>query len=204
MSNTTTLVMLSGGMDSTAVLVEMLTKTEDPIHVHHVKLVNMDGRQEAEYEAVLKIRAYCHIHYRPFNYSESGLDFTAFRAVYPDYLLVAFMSAVVARDLEGPVRAAVGIVGGDAAFARKCNKHQSDVAKLMYVAHRFIAKYPKLDNFELFHPLMNRTKRDIVRDILPPELMALTWSCRRPIRYVGGYSVCAQCKTCLERAEALQ
>jgi 7-cyano-7-deazaguanine synthase in queuosine biosynthesis len=202
--NYTTAVMLSGGMDSTAVLVDALVNSKNPVHAHHIRLANKDGRQQAEYQAVHKILSYCRTNYRTFSYTESGLDVTQFKKTYPDYLIVAFVAAMLSRELAGPIQVAVGIMGSDVLYARQCNKHQQDVAKLMYVAHRFIAAEPKMDGFTMIYPLLHRTKRDIVRDILPPELMAMTWSCRYPALSNGGWNACGKCKVCTERREALR
>ena len=43
----TTLVMFSGGIDSTAMLVKLLTQDADELRVHHVHLVNREGRDRA-------------------------------------------------------------------------------------------------------------------------------------------------------------
>ena len=71
----TTLVMFSGGLDSTAALYKLLTGSEDDLHVHHVHLVNRDGRARAERDAVQAVLAWCRANCRPFSYSESALDF---------------------------------------------------------------------------------------------------------------------------------
>ncbi len=55
----TILVMLSGGLDSTACLVWALTETNEPVHVHHMHLVNWEGRHDVEAEACSRIIAYC-------------------------------------------------------------------------------------------------------------------------------------------------
>jgi 7-cyano-7-deazaguanine synthase in queuosine biosynthesis len=64
----TTLAMFSGGLDSTAMLVRLLTRGEDELRVHHIRMVNREGRDGAEQAAVEPILAYCRAHYRPFRY----------------------------------------------------------------------------------------------------------------------------------------
>jgi tRNA(Ile)-lysidine synthase TilS/MesJ len=81
----TTLVMFSGGLDSTAMLVKLLEETKDELRVHHIRMANKEGRAEAEQAAVERIVAWCRDHYRPFRYSESALDFTALEAIPIDY-----------------------------------------------------------------------------------------------------------------------
>jgi 7-cyano-7-deazaguanine synthase in queuosine biosynthesis len=43
----TTLVMFSGGLDSTAMLVRLLEQTADELRVHHIRMVNREGRAGA-------------------------------------------------------------------------------------------------------------------------------------------------------------
>jgi 7-cyano-7-deazaguanine synthase in queuosine biosynthesis len=42
------------------------------------------------------------------------------------------------------------------------------------------------------------TKRELAAS-LPPELVELTWSCRRPVRRGGDWVPCGACKACLAR-----
>lgn len=51
----TNLVMLSGGVDPTACLVWALTETDEPVHVHHMHLINWEGRYEVEANACNRI-----------------------------------------------------------------------------------------------------------------------------------------------------
>lgn len=191
-----TAVMLSGGIDSTAVLVHALTNTAELIHIHHVVLTNHDHREHVERKAVKDILSYCNQHYRPYTFSQTSMDYSEYKKVYPDYLIIALQAAMLARELEGDVKVAVGFLATDR-DAVGCMKHQKAVAKLMYVAHRFTAKHPKIDNFELVHPLAHMNKSEAIR-LLPHELAKLTWSCRAPI----DSKPCNKCKTCIERKNA--
>ena len=58
----TTLVMFSGGLDSTAVLARLLSETADDLRVHHIRMHNSEGRADAEKEAVDAIIAWCATH----------------------------------------------------------------------------------------------------------------------------------------------
>ena len=79
----TMLVMFSGGLDSTAMLHQLLTETDADLRVHHIRMANREQRAEAEQAAVERIIAWCRSRYRPFRYSESALDFTALDAIPP-------------------------------------------------------------------------------------------------------------------------
>src|SRR5215207_319822 len=61
-----TLVMFSGGVDSTAMLVRLLAESSDELRVHHIRMLNREGRDRAEGRAVEAIVAYCRARYRAF------------------------------------------------------------------------------------------------------------------------------------------
>src|SRR6267378_4162599 len=91
----TTLVMFSGGLNSTAMLAKLLAETKDDLRVHHIRLANREQRAEAEQAAVDRIVAWCRDRYRPFRYSASALDFQELEAIPIDYLCVAFVACQV-------------------------------------------------------------------------------------------------------------
>src|SRR6476469_4645711 len=105
--------MYSGGMDSTAMLVKLLDGTQDDLRVHHIRLQNREGRDAAESRAVEAIVEWCRARYRPFRYSESGLDFRGLEAIPIDYLSIAFVACQVAIDTPGCNRVAVASLARD-------------------------------------------------------------------------------------------
>ena len=52
--NIPSLVMYAGGLDSVALLANILAGTDHHVHVHHIDIVNRDGRSEVENIAVKK------------------------------------------------------------------------------------------------------------------------------------------------------
>ncbi len=70
-----TLVMLSGGAHSLAVLLELLRDTDRPIHAHHVQLSARNLADDAAARACQQIVDYCGAHYRPIGLSHSRLDY---------------------------------------------------------------------------------------------------------------------------------
>jgi hypothetical protein len=60
--------MLSGGLDSVPLLVNLLQETRDEIHAHHIELHTFEERDLAEADAILGILPSCREHYRRFNY----------------------------------------------------------------------------------------------------------------------------------------
>jgi len=71
--------MLSGGVDSVAVLKQLLEETDDKVYAHHIHLKNNEGRNntkryKAEAKALKKIVPYMKRNFRDFHYSESTID----------------------------------------------------------------------------------------------------------------------------------
>src|SRR4029079_14041723 len=99
--------MYSGGLDSTAMLVKLLTGSTDELRVHHIRMQNREGRAQAEQDAVESIMAQLRSRYRPFRYSESGLDFRGLEAIPIDYISIAFVACQGAIDTPRYTRAAV-------------------------------------------------------------------------------------------------
>jgi 7-cyano-7-deazaguanine synthase in queuosine biosynthesis len=187
--------MYSGGMDSTAMLVKLLSGTTDELRVHHIRLQNREGRDGAEQAAVEKIIAWCRERYRPFRYSESGLEFRQLEAIPIDYISIAYVACQVAIDTPRCTQIAVGSLSRDTDIANR-SARQRRVFDAMYECYR----YRKLGEPEVrwTYPVYDCTKAEVAA-LVPPEILALTWSCRRPVTVPGGYRACGTCKACLAR-----
>ena len=191
--------MFSGGLDSTAMLVKLLTETPDDLRVHHVRMVNREGRAEAEQAAVESIVAWCRSRYRPFRYSESGLDFAGLEAIPIDFLSIAYVACQVAIDTPGCTRIAVGTLARDLdEVKRSVSVTQRRVFETMYEVYR--ARKLGEERLEWIYPVYAFSKAQVA-SLLAPELRALTWSCRRPVATPSGYRICGTCKPCRFRAE---
>jgi 7-cyano-7-deazaguanine synthase in queuosine biosynthesis len=191
--------MFSGGLDSTAALYKLLTGGDDNLHVHHVHLVNRDGRARAERDAVQAVLAWCRANCRPFSYSESTLDFEALQAIPIDYLSVAYAACQVIIDVPHCNRIAVGTLAADLdEVKRKVSEQQRRVFEAMYACYR--ARKLGEPVVEWIYPVYELNKAQVAAS-LPPELRAVAWSCRRPVAIDGGYRICGVCKPCRKRAE---
>jgi len=197
----TTLVMFSGGLDSTAMLLKLLAgpgeEMRTELRVHHIRMVNREGRDRAESRAVESIVSYCRARYRPFRYSESALDFSGLEAVPIDYLSIAFVACQVAIDTPGCDRIAVGALSTDTDIVNRCAR-QRRVFDAMYECYR--ARKLGEPDVAWIYPVYECTKSQIA-EMLPPELAALTWSCRRPVARGAGWAPCGACKACLARRD---
>jgi len=187
--------MYSGGMDSTAMLVKLLGGTQDELRVHHIRMQNREGRDAAESRAVEAIVEWCRARYRPFRYSESGLDFRGLEAIPIDYLSIAFVACQVAIDTPGCTRIAVGSLARDTDIANR-SARQRKVFETLYDCYR--ARKLGEREVQWVYPVHQCTKAEIAA-LIPAEILALTWSCRRPVAVPGGYRACGTCKACLAR-----
>ena len=184
--------MFSGGLDSTAMLVKLLAESSEELRVHHIRMVNREGRDRAEQRAAESIVAWCRARYRPFRYCESALDFSALEAIPIDYLSIAFVACQVAIDTPGCNRIAVGALAADTDIANRTAR-QKRVFEEMYACYR--ARKLGEPQVEWIYPVYDMPKAEIAA-ALPAGLLDLTWSCRRP---VGGVRPCLVCKACKAR-----
>ena len=190
--------MYSGGLDSTAMLVKLLAESQDELRVHHIRLDNREGRAGAEQGAVEKIIAWCRSRYRPFRYSESGLEFRQLEAIPIDYLSIAFVACQVAIDTPRCTRIAVGSLSRDTDIVNRSTR-QRQVFDAMYACYR--ARKLGEPEVKWIYPVYDCTKPQIFA-LVPREIRDLTWSCRRPVDAGGGaFRACGRCKACLARGE---
>ena len=191
--------MFSGGLDSTAVLVRLLTQTDNELRVHHIRMQNIEGRADAEQEAVAAIVEWCAKRYRKFRFSESGLDFSALQAIPIDFISVAYVACQVAIDTPGCDRIAVGTLARDLdEMKRSVCETQRRVFASMYDCYR--ARKLGEPSIEWIYPVYALTKPQIA-SFLGPDLLKLTWSCRRPVQAPSGYQPCGNCKPCRGRID---
>lgn len=187
--------MFSGGLDSTAMLVKLLAETRDALRVHHIRMENREMRAAAEQSAVEGILAYCRQHYRPFRYSESGLEFSQLQAIPIDYLSIAFVACQVAVDTPGCTRIAVASLAADTDIANR-SARQRRVFETLYECYR--ARQLGEPAVQWIYPVYGYGKDELAAG-LPRDLVNLTWSCRRPVAAARGFRPCGACKACLAR-----
>jgi 7-cyano-7-deazaguanine synthase in queuosine biosynthesis len=191
--------MYSGGLDSTAMLVKLLTEGEDELRVHHIRMANKEGRDEAESRAVDSVLAWCRDRYRPFRCSESGLDFRGLDAIPIDYLSIAFVACQVAIDTPRCNRIAVASLATDTDIENR-SARQRRVFETLYECYR--ARKLGEPEVQWIYPVYPASKAELAAS-LPSELVALTWSCRRPVRRMepegARWLPCGACKACLAR-----
>lgn len=189
-----TLVMLSGGIDSTAALWQVLHNPDDygEVHVHHIHIKNLEGRWKAEAIAVENILAYMRKHApSPFTYSDSTITVPHFGNKFMfDVEAIGFLTGyMTSRD---PLISKVVIAATATDFALGVD------GSVMRGKQMHNAYHPEEEDHSARikeYPHKHLTKEEVYKTV-PAELAVLTWSCRTP-HYADGKPIeCGRCKTC--------
>ena len=190
-----TLVMLSGGVDSTAALWHTLNHRYEycKVHVHHIHIHNLEGRWKIEAQAVKAILKYMEKHAPiPFTYSESVI---AVPSVGKNFLFdaepISFITGYMTSRDPSITKVVIGATNDD--FRRNTTSNAIKRGKAIHNAFHD----EKNDHSGAIknYPLKDLTKQ-AAYDLLPPELARLTWSCRTPLLANGSYIECGTCKAC--------
>jgi len=193
------LLMFSGGIDSLFSLYQVLHDTDDVLWAHHVNLVNREGRYRAEAEACGNIVAWCTEKLRPFRYTESTIDHSAFEMFGRDVLVVAFEAGIVVQNGHrifgrGFDRWMLGYCQEEAeemlpsgVVASSTNRRSVIEQCLSASAHPIVP--PRLHS----QPLIPKQAQI---EAMPPELVQLAWTCRQPVWRESTAHECGTCKTC--------
>ena len=200
--------LLSGGMDSTVLLYELLTGWKGKVFPI---AFNYGQRHKRELTAAAAICSRLNTHLRILDFphfatiassSQTNAEVPVPEGHYTDASMrvtvvpnrnavMLNIAAAYAIDL-GANTLAYGAHAGDHSVYVDC---RPEFVEAMAVLLQ-VVDYHKLD---LFVPYLNRTKRQIAeagRSLKVP--FELTWSC-----YKGGARHCGRCATCIERREAL-
>ena len=185
-----TLILLSGGLDSTTCLVRMLKETDDDIMVHYIYYINKEGRYDAEKEAVNKIVPYCK-KIRDFKYTESVQDYSQIGVPY-DLHVTRFTAAQICRYNEI-----------DRVITVRCANDYQDLTSSEKIFYTCLAECPR--KIEWYFPNQHLTKKDEMEYLKKetPELLEFIHSCRRPIKENDKWKECKKCSTCLETLNTL-
>lgn len=183
------LLMLSGGLDSVALLVNILQETNQTLHAHHIEIQNFENRRQAENDALHRILAYCREHYRPFSFTTSVSEFPLGLGGGYDLTLALFTAARVHTALARVVDI---VYTGHVAPSEAEILEGAAVFNACYISKRFKPLW--------LRPLAHLKKADVYRSI-PRELAEMTWSCRKPVNDDKAYKPCGNCHACRSLAQ---
>jgi len=185
-----TLLMLSGGIDSTATLLWMLDNTDDNIEAHHINLINRERRDRAEKIAVYNILNWFEINKRKFKYTESTIDLGT-NYVPNDELIYTFIGALKSLGSKSPelYRLAIGRIKLYNKDLAKYREHRHEICENLYNS---VASIPRTEGNVYYEPLIDWTKEEVV-SYLPEDLLSLCWYCRTPTTDQGKCGTCVSC-----------
>jgi 7-cyano-7-deazaguanine synthase in queuosine biosynthesis len=190
--------MLSGGVDSLYVLHHLLTTTDDELWVHHVHLINREGRHRAEARACEEIVAWCRQHLRPFRYTESTIDHSAFEVSGRDVLSVALEAGLIAQNAWPTTKKHL-----DRWVLGYCLEESQEIVAGQTVGssnrRRIIETAVNVTAFPITAPPLASLElipKHQELEALPRALAALAWTCRTPRLEADVFVECGQCKTC--------
>lgn len=199
-------VALSGGLDSTAALLKLMKSGEyDYVTAHHVRLQTQEGidRVEAEFRACSKIYEWFRDNGMPYFYTWSSYECLYDRTSNtPDIVIVAPIvtqamlaeANIINKNLDPKFLLYYNIAYGD---------HKDEFDRPAFVGRWDLV-------VQIFHAIMNTAYKELrpytfasvqapnaevtkkeVYEYLPPELRALTTTCRKG-------RDCGNCRACLE------
>lgn len=191
--------MFSGGLDSTFMLYYYLTQTDYSIHAHHISLrYPSEPRWEEEELAARRIAQYCQ-RFRAFDYTESRFDFGFKHYAGRDSDTQLLVAAKVAPNLRGEVHVAIGWENSDLDLPINQYRMENHITQKLWKALCDSIDYPFGESVsrDLLFPLMDMNlNKKMMLNLLPKELIDMTWSCRKPIRNESGSKPCGECKPC--------
>ena len=186
------LVMLSGGLDSVALLVNLLEHTNHRIHAHHVEIANSERRVHAENQALEGVLAFLRRDYRKFTYSTSKCELMLGTGGGTDMTLTMFMAARVTIA-----------TGCTTELVWTGHYSQTATQEIAESSAVFAACFANIRYKPVWMmPFRHCLKLDVYGSI-PRELADMTWSCRTPLFENQRFSECGQCHACETRARTL-
>ena len=199
MSKRTTLLMLSGGLDSTTCLFKLLTETDDDVHTYYVKLENNSSKAWCEKESIERIKPMAS-GIREFTHHDASEFYVRGGANGAQPLLWMTASVFMANQIAGDRdRVCIGYTAGDCAASRIDDI--KDHWKYLWKWMGFKRRTPPL-----YLPLLKRTKAqsmDYLRRLEHEKGIKIVenlWTCEGMERVHGpnfsGYKACGKCEPC--------
>lgn len=201
--------MLSGGLDSTFLLFHLLKTTPFAVHAHHISLrTTNEPRWAQEDEATKNVIEWCRSEVRPFDTSASRFDFPFPNYVGRDSDLQLLVAAKIAPNLRGRVRVALGWQKDDFDSQLFRDRYERKLTQNVWTSLRNSIDGTLGDHVdsELWFPLLEAGfDKAGMLGACPPELLALTWSCRTPVEGDFGLArPCGECSPCKKLKHARQ
>ena len=181
------LIFLSGGMDSTYCAWKwMKDNPEKTLLIHHIDLVNHEGRARLEARAVENIlRWFTKSGLKNFKYTETHVNYKTLPGFPYDIELAGFFQALILRkhEISEVIICASSHDLGLPGYENRA-KRRYDIIKAMV---------PPETKLNYVYPIIEMDRTEVIQG-LPVDLRKMTWFCRRP----RSGQPCRECATCKE------
>ena len=209
--------MLSGGVDSVALLKKLLEETDEDIYAHHFHLKNHEDYnfRKAEAKAIRKIVPYMKKTFRDFHYSESTIDVRQIMnlrspdekdlrfACVPDQVYYSFLGGLLAKLTKSNI-----------IYTAYCKEDWNGVSyggleeysiknRSKFIKDKIQegASYPH--KISLKNTWENPLSKKQEIEYIGEELMKMVWYCRYPIKENNKFISCNECRPCKDVNNAL-
>lgn len=173
----TSIVNLSGGVDSTFLLLKYLSEQKNVV-VHHCNMINGEGRYLAEKSATSKVITWLKDNgLSTFEYYESGFDYGNLPYILKDIEVIAVFTSAILRAPSFHHIEEIAVSAN--ATDESNNPHDISVINRQSILNTL---KPPFVEAKLTFPIIHISKEDMVRS-LPVDLLQLTWFCRKPTYY---------------------
>lgn len=198
-----TLIMLSGGLDSTYSLVKYLRETDEELVVHHVNLLDTKGRHKLERIACISIVEFCRKKYRDFFFSETMIDHRRLIAQGYDILALGLEAGAICASYHLATERSI-----DEWVVGRCTEEVLPPSRQKLAQQICEMNCQKIIAPPTWATRFPRVSQQEQVNYLPSELYEMTWSCRNPVLTDDEYLKCGECHACIRlqalRAEPVQ
>ena len=196
-----TVVLWSGGVDSTGALYKILKDYDDDVVAHHIHFKNRERRWEAEKDAVDKMLPWLRKNVRDFEYSEStiemDLNFIGWDIMHAMYIGGIVIESEKRKDWKRKDIERYKLVLGDNKEDFNSYQWKTPIAQLLATISSLKHPQESQDIPYLWQIMATTTKQDIF-PCLQDFLKENVWGPRMPEEKEGKWIGCGKCSTCKE------
>jgi hypothetical protein len=176
------IIQLSGGLDSAYCLYDWLKNNPDDfIVVHHINMINHEGRGKFEQKAVYDILGWLDKNgLNKYIYLENTFDYGNIKYIIKDVEVCGFHIGLILRNKRwASVKDVILPI------------YEPEMANRQKRAAKLIQMVSMKSTLNLIYPIKNTSKQETISK-MPKELYELCWYCRKPLNN----KPCGTCHTC--------
>ena len=194
-----TIVLWSGGVDSTGALYKILKDYDDDVVAHHIHFKNYQNRWKAEKKSVDKMIPWLRKNVRDFEYSESTIEmdlkFIGWDIMHAMYIGGLVIESEKRKDWKRKDRERYKLVLGDNEEDFNSYQWKTPIAQLLAVMTSL--KHPQeSQDIPYIWQIMAKTSKQEIWNLFPDFLKKNIWGCRTPESDVDKWVECGECVTC--------